>query len=111
MKQDNTETKMCECPEPDLEHGGCNACGLPVDPSPKKAEPPKPPRSTKVKADVNTIDLEGDHGNIVAGVCAECSRCGHETHSFGTSEASVRRCLVLLREECPKGERNFYEEE
>jgi hypothetical protein len=31
-----------------------------------------------------------------------------ETESYGTSEASVRRCLVMLREECPRGERNFY---
>lgn len=39
-------------------------------------------------------------------------KCGvsfrHETQSFGTSEASVRRCLALMREECPNGENNFY---
>ena len=44
------------------------------------------------------------------GVVACCGRCGHSTTSFGTGEASVRRCLALLREECPRGEINFYEE-
>ena len=48
------------------------------------------------------VDLEGDYSAEVEGVRATCSRCGHETESFGTSGASVRRCLVLLREECPR---------
>lgn len=39
---------------------------------------------------------------------AECLTCSHVTESFGTSERSVRRCLVLLREECPLGESNYY---
>jgi hypothetical protein len=37
-----------------------------------------------------------------------CSRCDHQTESFGTSGASIRRCLALLREECPEDEENFY---
>lgn len=36
---------------------------------------------------------------------AECGRCGHTTTSLGTTERSARRCLVLLREECPKGKK------
>ena len=44
----------------------------------------------------------------VDGVEATCSRCGHATEAFGTCDASVRRCLVALREECPRGEQNFY---
>lgn len=48
-------------------------------------------------------------GRQVAGVTATCGRCGHATESFGTTDASVRRCLVLLREGCPKDEKNFYE--
>jgi hypothetical protein len=39
---------------------------------------------------------------------ATCTRCGEQQESFGTEEASVKRCLVLLRENCPKGEQNFY---
>lgn len=39
---------------------------------------------------------------------ATCTECGHTTVSFGTSDKSIKRCLVLMREECPRGERNFY---
>jgi hypothetical protein len=64
----------------------------------------------RVECEVGEVELTNDNGIEVAGVCATCSRCDHETESFGTGEASVRRCLVLLREECPKGEHNFYME-
>jgi hypothetical protein len=53
-------------------------------------------------------ELENEEGYLVEGVSACCSRCGHETESYGTSDRSVRRCLVLMREECPEGENNFY---
>jgi hypothetical protein len=62
----------------------------------------------KVQCEVVEVDLENDEGRDVPSVAAECSRCGHSTESFGTDGASVRRCLVLMREECPKNERNFY---
>lgn len=62
----------------------------------------------KVEAEIEEVELEGEDGRMQEGVCATCSRCFHATESFGTSEASVKRCLVLLREECPNGERNFY---
>jgi hypothetical protein len=39
---------------------------------------------------------------------AECLRCDHATESFGHGESSVRRCLALLRDECPNNEENFY---
>lgn len=58
-----------------------------------------------------TIDetmLECDSGREIPGVIARCSRCGHTTESFGTSEASILRCLALMNEECPNGENNFY---
>ena len=42
-------------------------------------------------------------------VSATCLICGHTTESRGTSERSVRRCLALLRDECPAGEENFYD--
>jgi hypothetical protein len=68
----------------------------------------------RVRCAIDDVELEGDlivrEGSpvMVDGVCATCSRCGHETESYGRSERSVRRCLVLLREECPMGESNFY---
>jgi hypothetical protein len=63
--------------------------------------------SQRVEAEVNEEELEGDYGPV-DGVVATCTRCDHTTESFGTSDASIRRCLVLLREECPRGERNYY---
>lgn len=62
----------------------------------------------KVYCDVEETTVEGDYGDV-DGIVAICSRCRHQTESYGTSDASVRRCLVLMREECPRGERNFYE--
>lgn len=62
----------------------------------------------RVRCEVEDVGLENDEGREVPGVCATCSRCGHATESFGTEGPSVRRCLALLREECPEGESNFY---
>jgi hypothetical protein len=61
----------------------------------------------RVTCSIEEIDLEGDYSTIDS-VCATCTRCEHVTESFGTSSSSVRRCLVLMREECPRGENNFY---
>ncbi len=63
----------------------------------------------KVEAEINFVDLPSILGSTQPGVTATCGRCEHTTESAGTGGASVRRCLALLREECPKGERNFYE--
>lgn len=62
----------------------------------------------------NTVECEihrlmlpnGDRDT--AGIRAICTRCDHETESFGTRGASVRRCLLLMRQECPRSEENFY---
>lgn len=64
----------------------------------------------RVECAIEETLLEGDYAEV-EGVTATCSRCDHETESFGTSDASIKRCLVLLREECPNGEQNFYVEE
>jgi hypothetical protein len=63
----------------------------------------------RVRCEIQETELDGDYGSV-AGISATCSRCGHETQSFGTSEASIKRCLVLMREECPESEQNFYVE-
>jgi len=60
-----------------------------------------------VACEVVTAYLEGDYAEV-EGMCATCSRCGYETESFGTTEASIRRCLALLREGCPNREWNYY---
>ena len=63
----------------------------------------------RVRCEISQIELEGDYAPIPS-VCATCSRCGHQTEAYGTSSASVKRCLVAMREECPEDESNFYEE-
>lgn len=62
----------------------------------------------KVKCSISEGEDEGDSGQPVATTIAVCTRCEHETTSYGTSDASVKRCLVLMREECPNDEKNFY---
>ena len=61
-----------------------------------------------VYCDIDEITLENDDGFEIESVEATCKRCGHTTDSFGTSEVSELRCLALMREECPRGESNFY---
>ncbi|MDP3766634.1 MAG: hypothetical protein Q8S13_01340, partial [Dehalococcoidia bacterium] len=62
-----------------------------------------------VECEVVEVELDDD-GRDVEGVKAICSRCGHETESFGTGDSSRRRCLALMRDECPNGESNYYVE-
>jgi hypothetical protein len=62
----------------------------------------------RVIVDIEETEIETDDGEDGEGVCATCRRCGHRTESYGTGDRSRRRCLALLREECPKREKNFY---
>jgi len=61
----------------------------------------------RVACEVEEIEMEGDYATV-SGTCVTCSRCDHQTEAFGTSSASVRACLAMMREECPNGENNFY---
>lgn len=61
-----------------------------------------------VKCAIEETDLDGDNLEPVAGLLAECSRCGTTAEAYGTGIASARRCLAQLRENCPNGERNYY---
>jgi hypothetical protein len=62
----------------------------------------------RVHASVEEATLTNDDGYDVEGVIVTCDRCQHTTESFGTTSSSVKRCLAMLREECPHKERNFY---
>jgi hypothetical protein len=62
----------------------------------------------RVKCTVSVKTLRNESNLEVDGVEATCMKCGHTTQSFGTGENSRKRCLVLMREECPKQEGNFY---
>lgn len=64
----------------------------------------------KITCNINHRELEGDYGTV-DGVTATCSRCGNETESYGTGDRSVKRCLVVMREECLNSESNYYVEE
>lgn len=67
--------------------------------------------SEQVSCTIDSIILENDNGTELPSVMATCSRCQHTTESYGTSDASIRRCLALMREECPLGEHNYYTED
>lgn len=62
-----------------------------------------------IDVEIEETELEGDHGPVT-GILATCTECRHVTESFGTGERSITRCLVLMRDECPMGDRNFYVE-
>lgn len=62
----------------------------------------------RVEVKIEEVELDNDEGREVPGVRATCSECDHETESFGTGERSRRRCLALMREECPEDRENFY---
>jgi hypothetical protein len=64
----------------------------------------------RVTTTTSYVNLDGDYSQI-EGVEVTCDRCGHSEESFGTSSDSLRRCATLMRENCPRGERNFYEVE
>ncbi len=61
-----------------------------------------------VAVDINFQDLDGDYGTV-EGLCLTCEKCGHEVEVFGTGAASALRGAAMLREDCPLGERNFYD--
>jgi hypothetical protein len=64
----------------------------------------------QVPCAIEFVGIDSDFvGYVVPGVIATCSRCCHQTESFGTTIASVQECLKLMREECPCGAANDYE--
>lgn len=62
-----------------------------------------------VACEVEYADLDNDRGGTQDGVRLECSKCGHTEESFGTHSGSIKRCLALMRENCPGDEGNYYE--
>jgi hypothetical protein len=62
----------------------------------------------RVRCKVVYGKAENDYGREMPCVRAICSKCDSETMSFGQGDASTKRCLVLLRQQCPRGENNLY---
>jgi hypothetical protein len=65
-------------------------------------------KSQVVRCDPLYDQAENEHGRLVPCVYVECPLCGHCTMSYGTSERSIKRCLALLREQCPEAANYFY---
>jgi hypothetical protein len=65
-------------------------------------------RVTVVTAKTTVKDAQG---RKVDGIVLTCSRCGQTTEVFGTTDASLRRGFVKLREICQETGRHFYVEE
>jgi exodeoxyribonuclease-5 len=68
----------------------------------------RPTRSGEaIEVTVEDVLVAGDHRDV-EGVEVSCTRCGHEVEVFGRGEASMKRGCMMLRETCPRSERNFY---
>lgn len=63
----------------------------------------------KVPCEIREVWLPGDHDNV-PGLEVECLRCNETAEVYGTSDASMRRGFVMLREACPRKESNYYQE-
>ena len=51
-------------------------------------------------------DIEDEDGREREGVRATWTECDHVTESLGTGPGSRKRCLALMREECPRSTRH-----
>jgi hypothetical protein len=65
----------------------------------------------RVDVEISQEELEGDYSGYVSGLRLTCDRCGHEVTVFGTTDRSAKRGAVMLSEECPNGENNYYDVE
>lgn len=65
----------------------------------------------KVECEVELSTDYNDDNREVECVVVTCMKCGHETKSWGYGEASIKRCMALMNEECPEGEKNYYVEQ
>lgn len=64
----------------------------------------------KIKAEISTDEELNERGRYMPCTRATCTKCHHTTFSWGDGGASARRCLALLKSDCPFGENNFYSE-
>jgi len=62
----------------------------------------------KVECKVEEIEMENNEGRSIPSICVTCGRCDQTAEVWGTSERSVKRALMTLREDCEQGEENFY---
>ena len=57
------------------------------------------------------IELENEDARHCPGLQATCRRCDLSVEVFGTTERSENYAFVLLHQECPNKEHNYYANE
>ena len=62
----------------------------------------------RVTVEIDESTTEGDYGEAPC-LQLTCSRCGHQVEVFGTGSPSAKRGTIMLREDCPNGENNYYD--
>lgn len=63
----------------------------------------------QVTTTVVLVNLSAANGATIPSVRMVCDKCGHCVESYGQRGRSIRRCLALMREGCPRREKNnFY---
>jgi hypothetical protein len=65
----------------------------------------------RIFCEVEEFEKHGDGRKPTMCVMVTCTKCGHQTESYGTHERSVRRCMALMAQECPNYESNYYHTE
>ena len=66
--------------------------------------------SRSIFVEVEEIEMQGDF-KMIDGIEVTCTECNHKVECFGRSDRSVMRACTMLRDECPRGESNFYKKE
>jgi hypothetical protein len=62
----------------------------------------------KVQIETDEFYMTNDYGNDVPSLRVICSRCGYSVEVFGVGDLSVGKGALMLREECPEEENNYY---
>lgn len=65
-------------------------------------------RMRRQRANRKKVRKKGEDGREGDAVQVKCMKCKNIAWSFGEGVNSTRRSLAMLRESCPKGERNWY---
>lgn len=52
------------------------------------------------RCDIEETELVNEQGRSIPGVVATCQGCGAAVEAFGTTERSLKRCMVLMRNNC-----------
>ncbi len=65
----------------------------------------------KVPCAVELVEVENENGRMQKATRVTCGDCGETAEAFGQSDASKKRALCLLKENCPMQRSNYYVDE